>query len=122
MSFFAYIYQLKISLKRFFYSNKNFSPEQEQSQCAKEVNENCINNLELKCKKAALEIKYLQNFTYWPISEAKHKIKQNAIVYLDINHNKQKITKLLNNNKNKEALVNDKKSLSHEIRLAKKFP
>lgn len=89
MSFFAYLYQLRVNIKKYFHSNKTIPTKQEKSQCAQEVKDYLKNDLSLKCKKAAQEIQYIKNFSHWPMTEAKKKLEKNAIVYLDVNRKKR---------------------------------
>jgi hypothetical protein len=120
MSFFAYLYQLKISFRKFFYSNKAFIPTHEESKCAEEVNANFNHNLKLKCKKSALEIQYIQSFTHWPITEAK-KTKRNAIVYLDSSRNKRATMMQENQLEIKKSEATDKANLANKLGLIKKL-
>ena len=71
MNFFAYIYQLKISISNFFYSNKDFTPTHVEAKRTQEINTDVNNNLKFKCKKSILEVQHIKSFTHWPITEAK---------------------------------------------------
>jgi hypothetical protein len=122
MSFFAYIYQLKICFIKFFYTNKNFILKQDNTKYAQEVNANLKTNITLKCKKAAQEIQYIKNFTHWPITEAKNKIDKNAIVYLDINRYKRAKNTPKNHEDNTIVGSIDKESLKNKMVVIKRIP
>jgi len=97
MRFFAYIYQLKISFRKFFYFNGVFLFTDEDSRCAKEVNA----SIKLKYKKSAIEIQYINSFNYCPITEAKTRTELNEIPYLDITRKKRTSIIRKNHNDNK---------------------
>jgi hypothetical protein len=123
MRFFAYIYQLKVSFRKFFYFNRVFLSTDEDSRCAKEVDA----SIKLKCKKSAIEIQYINSFNYWPITEAKTRTELNEIAYLDIsrkirtsttrkNHNDNKIIDAINKNTLTNLKNTNKKTVPARIR------
>ena len=126
MSFFTYFYQLRASFKKFLSSNKAVAPKQEKMKYAEEVNADFKYNLKLKCKRAAQEIKYIKNFTQWPIIEAKAKQKKetekNSIVYLDVTRNKRASFGHKNHAESKTVEVIDKASLANKVVVIKKLP
>ncbi|WP_157829045.1 hypothetical protein [Colwellia sp. 75C3] len=120
MTFFAYIYQVKIIFKQYFHPNEAVIPTDEEIKCAEEVSANFNYNLKLKCKKAAQEIQYINSFTYWPITEAKSKTKKNEIIYLDISRKKRATIILKNHDKNKVIETVDKGILDHKVVVIKR--
>ncbi len=121
MSFFTYFYLLKASFRKFLYSNKMVAPKQEKTNYAQEDNANLKSNLKLKCKRAALEIRSIENFTQWPITEVK--VKQiTSLVYLDVTRNKRKQSSQNNHTENKVVRVIDKASLTNNVVVIKKLP
>jgi hypothetical protein len=121
MSFFSYFYQLKASFNKFWYSNKAKAPRQDQTKYVQELDANLKSDLKLKCKRAALEVRNIENFTQWPITEAK--IKQStSLVYLDVTRNKRKQDSHNNHVKNKMVKVIDKTILTNNVVVIKKLP
>lgn len=116
MSFIAYLYQVKASIKKFFFSNAPVPPESGNSKYAQEANTEQQYNIKLKCKIAAREVKYLGKFKHWPIARAKQEIEKTSLVYLDVSRTKR--TTLIHNNIDKDTdkviRVFDKTALSHK--------
>ncbi|KGJ87777.1 hypothetical protein [Colwellia psychrerythraea] len=106
MSFFAYLYQVKASFRRFFYSSTSVTPEQETTQYAQEVNDEIKHNLKIKCRRAAQEIQYLRCFSHWPIARAKIKIEKNSLVYLDISRSKRSNFEHIDQHRDKVIALN----------------
>ena len=124
MSFFTYFYQLKVSFSNFLYSNKAVVPKQENIKYDQEVNDNSKSNLKIKCKRAAQEIQYIENFTQWPIIESKVKqeTEKNSLIYLDVARNKRATFKQENYTESKIVKAIDKASLANKIVVIKKLP
>jgi len=123
MSFFSYFYQLKASFMKFLNSNKAVSPKQEKTKYTEEVNANFKYNLKKKCKRAALEIRYIENFTQWPTTEAKAKAKQRtSLVYLDVTSNKRINFSQKDHMQSKVVKVIDKSTLTNNVIIIKKLP
>jgi len=89
MSFFTYVYQLKVNLKKYFYVNKSIYPKLDKSEYVEEVNAIFSDDLALKCKKAVKEVQYIKSFTHWPITETEKASEKSAIVYLDLSRKKR---------------------------------
>jgi hypothetical protein len=121
MSFFSYFYQLKASFSKFWYSNKAKTSKQGKTKYAQELNTNLKSDVKLKCKRAALEVRNIENFTQWPIT--KIKVKQNtSLVYLDVTRKKRKQESQNNHIENKVVKVIDKTSLTNNVVVIKKLP
>ncbi|PKI16063.1 hypothetical protein [Colwellia sp. 12G3] len=120
MTFFAYIYQVKIIFKNYFNTNKAFMPTDEETRCAEEVSANFNYNLKLKCKKAAQEIQYINSFTYWPITEAKSKTEKNEIIYMDIRRTKQTTITQKNYDDNEISEAINKMALTNKVIVIKR--
>jgi hypothetical protein len=121
MSFFAYLSQLKASFNKFLLSNNTKSPKKEDTKYAQESNAKIKSDLKLKCKRAALEIRSIENFTQWPITEIKIK-PRNSLVYFDVTRSKQKQYLQNNHIENKVDKVIDKASLTNNVVVIKKLP
>jgi hypothetical protein len=89
MSFFAFMYQLKINVRRFFYSNKPIEPENHLTKYAQEANADNKYHLKLKCKMAAQEVKYIKHFSHWPIAKAIKSTEESSLIYLNISRNER---------------------------------
>ena len=113
MSYFSYFYQLKASFNKFWYSNIAKAPKQEKTKLKSDV--------KLKCKRAALEVRNIENFTQWPITEAKAK-QCTSLVYLDVTRKKRKQESQNNHIENKAVKVIDKSSLTSNVVVIKKLP
>lgn len=74
MSLLSYLYQLKVSCRSFVYSDKPVAFHNEKTSYAQEVSDYLNETIKLKCERAAKEVKHMNKFTFWPITEAK-KIK-----------------------------------------------
>ncbi|AAZ24408.1 MULTISPECIES: hypothetical protein [Colwellia] len=122
MSFFAYFYQLKASLKKFLNSNKTITPKQEKTKYDQEINANLNYNLRQKCKRAAQEIRYTENFTHWPITEAKLKkeAKKNSLIYLDVTRKKRMPYTQNDHSESKVIAVIDKGNQANKVVVIKK--
>jgi ribosomal protein L44E len=92
MSFFAFMYQLKINVRKFFYSNKSIEPEYHKTKYAQEANADNKYHLKLKCKMAAQEVKYIKHFSHWPIAKAIKHAEESSLIYLNISRNKRSIS------------------------------
>jgi hypothetical protein len=88
MSFLSYLYLLRANLNKFFNSKNNSEEDYKKCKYATELYSKSKSDLEHKCNKAALEIKYISSFTHWPIAKTKTISKRNSLVYLDINRSK----------------------------------
>lgn len=124
MSFFAYFYQLKASLNKFFNSNKTITLKQEKTKYDQEINATINYNLKQKCKRAAQEIRYTENFTHWPITEAKHKkeAQKNSLIYLDVTRKKRTPYTQKGHADSKVIAVIDKGSQTNKVVVIKKLP
>lgn len=122
MSFFAYFYQLKASLNKFFNSTKTL--KQKNAKYDQELNANLNYNLKQKCKRAAQEIRYTENFTHWPITEAKHKkeTKLNSLIYLDVTRKKRTPYTKKKHVESKVITVMDKGNQANKVVVIKKLP
>ena len=121
MSFLAYLSQLNASFKKFLYANRTKSPNRKKTKCDQELTANVQADLKLKCKRAALEIRSIENFTQWPITENKIK-KISSLVYLDVSRNKQK--QYIQNNQIEHNVdkVIIKAPLANNVVVIKKLP
>ena len=124
MSFFTYFYQLKASLNKFFNSNKTITPKQEKTKYDQEMNANLKYNLKKKCRRAAQEIRYTENFTHWPITEAKHNKEaiKHSLIYLDVTRKKRPAFTQKNYTESKVINVMDKGNLANKVVVIKKLP
>jgi len=91
MSFFAFMYQLKINVRKFFYSNHFIEPEDNKTRYVQEANADSKYHLKLKCKMAAQEVKYIKHFSHWPVAKAILNEEESSLIYLDICRNKRVI-------------------------------
>jgi hypothetical protein len=89
MSFFAFMYQLKINVRKFFYSKKAIKPEYEKTKYAQEANADNKYHIKLKCRMAAQEVKYIKHFSHWPIAKAMKDADDSSLIYLNISRNKR---------------------------------
>lgn len=89
MSFLAYLYQLKVSFIKFLNIKHPVTTHQKRTKYALEASADTEYCLSQKCKKAALEVKYVSSFTHWPIAKPKVKAHKNSLVYLDVNRSKR---------------------------------
>ena len=121
MSFFSYFYQLKASFNKFWYSNIAKAPKQKKTKNTQEANTKLKSDVKLKCKRAALEVRNIENFTQWPITEAKAK-QCTSLVYLDVTRKKRKQESQNNHIENKAVKVIDKSSLTSNVVVIKKLP
>jgi len=92
MSFFAFMYQLKINVRKFFYSNKSIEPEYQQTKYAQEANADTKYHIKLKCKMAAQEVKYIKHFSHWPIAKAIKIAEDSSLIYLNLRRKKRVIS------------------------------
>ncbi len=121
MRFFSYFYQLKASFTKFWYLNKVKAPKQETTKNAQELNASLKADLELKCKRAALEIRNIEHFTHWPITEAKVK-QSTSLVYLDVTRKNRKQPPHTVQAEHKVIKVIDKTCLTNNVVVIKKLP
>ncbi len=120
MSFFSYLYQLKISFTKFFDANASVAPGLEKTKYAEEAIADTRYNLRIKCKRAAQEIQYLRGFSHWPIAKAKKEIDGASLVYLDVSRTKRANVDYKNIDKDKVFSILDKSTLPNKI--IKKIP
>jgi len=88
MSFWAYFFQLRASIRKFLNSKEITASENERTQTELEVRNEIKCHLQQQCKKSAKEVQYIGCFTYWPIAKSKTGLQQNSLVYLDVNRTK----------------------------------
>jgi hypothetical protein len=93
MSFLAYLYQIRENLHRFFRIKKTLSPSKNKSKYHQEVVADKEKSISINCKKAAKEIKYISNFSHWPLAEPKDTI--DSLVYLNIRPSKRESNKVM---------------------------
>ncbi|ALO35031.1 hypothetical protein CMT41_10125 [Colwellia sp. MT41] len=89
MRFFAYLYQFKSNLYRFFQLKRTIITKEQKTTYADELRLVQKNDLRLRCKKAAQEIQYLGRFSHWPIAKVKVKIEKNSLIYLDVSRSRR---------------------------------
>ncbi|KGJ89998.1 hypothetical protein [Colwellia psychrerythraea] len=122
MSFFDYLSQLNKSFIKFLSSKKTKSPiELDKTIYTQTVNENSKANLKLKCKRAALEISSIENFTQWPITEVKAK-PTNSLIYLDVSRKKREQFIQKSDTKIKADTAINRVRLTNNVIVIKKLP
>ncbi len=122
MSFWAYLYQLKVSFIKFLNIKHAVTTHQKRTKYALEASAETEYCLSQKCKKAALEVKYVSSFTHWPIAKPKEKTERNSLVYLDVNRGKRAPLEQINKRGSHTNLVTKKSNLPNKITTVKKFP
>lgn len=122
MSFFIYLYQLRASFRKFLNSKRAVAINQEKTTYALEVNADSKYNLRQQCKKAAMEIKYISSFTYWPTAKAKVKTQKNSLVYLDISRSKLDSLEQRNKRGSHTVEVIKNPTFANKITTVKKIP
>jgi len=122
MSFWAYLYLLRASFRKFFNSREAIATVQDKTKFEAEVNVESKEILRKKCVHAALEIQYISNFTHWPIAKAKSKTQKNSLVYLDVNRSKRAPLEQRNKRGKNNSYVNKKSPLTNRISTVKKIP
>jgi len=85
------MYQLKINVRKFFYSNKPIKPEYDKTNYGQEASADNKYNLKLKCKMAAQEVKYIKHFSHWPIAKVIKNAEESSLIYLNTSRNKRSI-------------------------------
>ncbi len=120
MSFLAFMYQLKINVRKFFYSNKSIKPEYDKTKYGQEANTDNKCNLKLKCKMAAQEVKYIKHFSHWPIAKAINNAEDNSLIYLNTSRNKRSIHDRQKNYNESHINPVDKVSLANKVVEIKK--
>lgn len=117
MSFFTYVYQLKVNLKKYLYVNKSIYPKLEKSKHVEEVNAIFRDDLALKCKKAVKEVQYIKSFTHWPITETEKTSEKSAIIYLDLSRKKR--TTVTQEHDSSVIETSDKASVANKVTVIK---
>ncbi len=82
MSFWAYLYLLRASCRKFFNSKEALATNKNNSEFLNEMNGECKHALQEKCQKAAIEIQHISHFSHWPVAKAKGDTQTNSLVYL----------------------------------------
>lgn len=111
-----------MSIQKFLYSNKTETLNPDKSKYSIEVGEDNKHNLQIKCKKAALEIQYIRNFSHWPIARAKVRAQTNSLVYLDVRRSKRTPLKQKVHHNNKTIKLIDRSVYSNKRTVIKKSP
>jgi len=122
MSFWAYLYQLRVSFIKFLNIKHAVTTHQKRTKYALEASaetEYCLNQ---KCKKAALEVQYVSSFTHWPIAKPKLKTHKNSLVYLDVNRSKRAPLEQRNKRASHTNAETKKSNLPNKITSVKKIP
>ncbi len=122
MSFWAYLYLLRASCRKFFNSKKALATKQNDSKYINEMNVECRYLLQQKCQKAAIEIQNIGNFSHWPVAKAKENAPQNSLVYLDIKRNKRASVEQLNKRTKKTSIVAKQVTVAIKSGTVKKLP
>lgn len=122
MSFFDYLSQLNKSFIKFLSSNKTKSPiELDKTIYTQTLNANSKANFKLKCKRAALEISSIENFTQWPMTVVKVK-PTNSLVYLDVSRKKREQFIQKSDSKIKADTGINRARLTNNVVVIKKLP
>jgi len=122
MSFWAYLYKLKVSFIKFLNIKHAVTTHKKRTKYALEASAEKEYCLSQKCKKAALEVQYVSGFTHWPIAKPKVKTKKNSLVYLDVNRSKRAPLEQRNKRSSHFIEVTKQSTLSNKSTTVKKIP
>ena len=122
MRLMAYWYQFRSNISNYFRLKRKSTHQEEKSIYTQEIKQECERNLRLKCKSAALEIRYMSKFYHWPITTAKKSKENNALIYFNEKRKKHASfgkVKLKSNNNSKVS--NKVVPINHAV-TKKKLP
>jgi hypothetical protein len=107
MSFWAYLYQLRASFRKFFNTKKNIAKKNERTQEELEIKEEINYYLLQQCKKTTKAAQYISSLTHWPIAKPKTKQQQHSLIYLDVK--RSTLASLEQRNKRRNIIANTTK-------------
>ncbi|MCP4988781.1 MAG: hypothetical protein GY928_22840 [Colwellia sp.] len=122
MSFWAYLYLLRASCRKFFNSKEALATNKNNSEFLNEMNGECKHALQEKCQKAAIEIQHISHFSHWPVAKAKGDTQKNSLVYLGVKRNKRDPVEQRNKRVNNSINITKKITFELKSGTAKKLP